>query len=413
MGAFVSYRDSAVCIDSVIPGFTLEKAGVQKGDILLMLNGKRMVNDDAYYSEATVLRTGDEVEVQYRRGKKIITRKTLAVMKPYEVNPYADITYDWVSFKQGALRVITKRPKGKTNCPAVLFIPGYNCSSVENFPNNYNGWLMNEWLKAGYAVVCIEKSGTGDSYGCLPCTEVDMQTDIESFSLGYEYMQRLEFVDRDRLFIWGHSMGGVIAPVLARKYQPRGVMAFATVFRPWSEFLLEMHRIQYPLDGKSYTETEDLVRLLHKVYYEFFVLKKAPAELYTYPEYTSIVAAELGYVTGSSDMWGRHWRFWQQIDSLNLAADWSKVEGKVLSIFGGMDFIQCSELEQKLIVETVNKSHPGNATYLRIDDIDHLMTVHTSWQEAHDMLYDVQYRNTHFSPTIARQTLDWMNAVCR
>lgn len=413
MGAFVSYRDSAVCIDSVIPGFTLEKAGVQKGDILLMLNGKRMVNDDAYYSEATVLRTGDEVEVQYRRGKKIITRKTLAVMKPYEVNPYADITYDWVSFKQGALRVITKRPKGKTNCPAVLFIPGYNCSSVENFPNNYNGWLMNEWLKAGYAVVCIEKSGTGDSYGCLPCTEVDMQTDIESFSLGYEYMQRLEFVDRDRLFIWGHSMGGVIAPVLARKYQPRGVMAFATVFRPWSEFLLEMHRIQYPLDGKSYTETEDLVRLLHKVYYEFFVLKKAPAELYTYREYTSIVAAELGYVTGSSDMWGRHWRFWQQIDSLNLAADWSKVEGKVLSIFGGMDFIQCSELEQKLIVETVNKSHPGNATYLRIDDIDHLMTVHTSWQEAHDMLYDVQYRNTHFSPTIARQTLDWMNAVCR
>ena len=31
-------------------------------------------------------------------------------------------------------------------------------------------------------------------------------------------------------------MGGVIAPEVAKRHNPKGVMVFGTTFRPWSEF---------------------------------------------------------------------------------------------------------------------------------------------------------------------------------
>jgi alpha-beta hydrolase superfamily lysophospholipase len=79
----------------------------------------------------------------------------------------------------------------------------------------------------GYAVVTIEKSGLGDSFGCQPCGEVDLLTDIESFDAGYKYMEKLPFVDAANLFIWGHSMGGTIAPEVAKLHHPKGIMVFA------------------------------------------------------------------------------------------------------------------------------------------------------------------------------------------
>lgn len=253
----------------------------------------------------------------------------------------------------------------------------------------------------------------GDSYGCIPCSETDLVSDIKVFDAGYQYMKTLPYVDKNNLFIWGHSMGGVIAPVIAEKHQPKGVIAFATVFRPWSEFLLEMHRVQWPLDGKSYIETEDRTRLIQKVYYEFFVLKKSPAELYKNPEYKDIVASELEYKDGKVDMWGRHWRFWQQIDSLNLARSWSNVGSKVLSIFGGADFVACSELEHELIVRTVNSTHPGNAQHITIPDVDHLIIRNPDWPSAHKHFMDASYKKEHFHQGFADATVKWMKELMK
>ena len=62
--------------------------------------------------------------------------------------------------------------------------------------SSYNGKIINGWLEAGYAVVTIEKSGPGDSYHCVPCSEVDLATDIDSYNAGYEYMEQLSYVDK-------------------------------------------------------------------------------------------------------------------------------------------------------------------------------------------------------------------------
>ncbi len=298
---------NGIAIDSIVSGSTFSQTKIQPGDIIASVNNQSVTSMKALYSAFANTREGDKISVTFLHGGKEKTQTIKGIAKPFQQSAIANIKYDWVKFKSGYLRAITYLPKGKTNVPAILLIPGYGCGSIENYVSSYNGKLIHEWLKNGYAVVTIEKSGMGDSYGCAPCGQADLVTDIQSFDEGYKYMEALPEVDKNRLFIWGHSMGGTIAPEVAKKHSPRGVMVFACVFRPWSEFLLEMYRVQKPLmDSFSYQQTEDFVRQIQKVLYEFFILKKSPAELDANPEYKTMVEGELGYKENSNDMWGRH-----------------------------------------------------------------------------------------------------------
>lgn len=411
MGINGSFSASGMAIDTVVPGSTFYTMGLKKGDTLQVLNGMQITDAASYNERATGFYTGDRIRAAYKRGRKTIKKDGTAIMRPYDTSSIADISYGWAAMGDCKLRTIVRRPKEKDKVPAVLLIPGYNCGSIENYNQGSYAKLIHTWLRGGFAVVTIEKSGLGDSYGCIPCMEADLATDIKSFEAGYRYMESLPFADKDNLFIWGHSMGGVIAPLIAQNHKPRGVIAYATVYRPWSEFLLEMHRIQLPLDGKSYAETEDFVRRMQKIYYEYFRMKRSPEELYQNPEYRDLVASELEYKPGKTNMWGRHWRFWQQLDSVDLARSWAAVDAKVLSVFGGADFVACSELEHELIVRTVNSTHPGNATHLHIPDLDHLLTHNPDWQSASKHFVDAAYKNANFHQEYADKLVAWMKSV--
>jgi pimeloyl-ACP methyl ester carboxylesterase len=243
----------------------------------------------------------------------------------------------------------------------------------------------------------------------VPCSEVDLATDIESFDAGYNYMAQLSFVDKNNLYIWGHSMGGIIAPEIAKRHHPKGVMVFGTTFRPWSEFLLEMHRVQKPLlENQTYLQTEDFMRKIQKIYYEFFILKKTRDELLKTPEYKDLVVSELGYKEGSNDMWGRHWTFWPQIDSLNLAQSWQAISCPVLILHGAADYESCSIVEPQLITKAVNEKHPGNATMVVVPELDHFMMKSKDWEEARDNFKAQQYVKGNFNYSIAEETINWL-----
>ena len=275
IGTRISAGDNGIRIDSVLPNSTAALLKLKKNDLITAFNGTDVKSISEYGSLVSQVRANESVSYTVLRNGKKLQLTGKAVMRPYETSELADVTYDWVKFREGYLRTITRKPKGKTNLPCILLIPGYGCGSIENYTGSYNGKLMDEWLKNGYAVVTIEKSGLGDSYNCQPCSEADLAADIESFDAGYRYMESLPFADKSNLFIWGHSLGGMVAPEVAKRHSPKGVMVFGTVFRPWSEFLLEMHRVQKPLIEKlNYAETETFVRLIHKVYDEFFIEKR-------------------------------------------------------------------------------------------------------------------------------------------
>lgn len=412
MGMHGRQVSEGIYVDSVIQGFTAHALQLRKGDIIIAINGELTLTQEEFSKVSSALRANDNIEISFLRTGKRIKTRALAVMRPYELSVGADINYDWVKFRNGYLRAIVRKPRSTGKLPCILLIPGYGCGSIENYSKSYNGRLMDAWIKNGYAVVTVEKSGMGDSYDCVPCSEADLLADIESYNAGYTYMESLSFADPNRLFIWGHSMGGIVAPVIAGWHKPKGVMVFGTVFRPWSEFLLEMHRVQKPLmEDWSYEQTEMFTRKIQKIYYEFFVLKRSPEELYKNPEYAHLVASELEYKTGQTNMWGRHWRFWQQIDSLNLAEAWAKLDCPVLVINGGTDYEQCAPIEPKLIEETVNGQHPGKATRVEIEDLDHFMMVSASRKEALKHFKDQEFTKGNFNNKITEATLNWLSTL--
>ena len=409
IGALIKPVPGGLHVDSVIAGSTMEALHLQKGDVLTEINGIKLSAPADYTKAVTNIRTGDPISVKFIRNGENKTENGIGIMRPYEQSALADVHYDWVPFRGGELRAITRAPKGKTNLPVILLIPGYGCGSIENYMSSYNGKIINGWLTAGYAVVTIEKSGLGDSYHCVPCSEADLATDIESYDAGYQYMEQLSYVDKNRMYVFGHSLGGIIAPEVAKRHTPKGMIVFGTTFRPWSEFLLEMQRVQKPLlEGKSYTETEDFVRGIQKVYYEFFTLKKSREELMQNPEYKPLVLSDLEYKEGSNDMWGRTWRFWPQIDSLNLAQSWQSLNCPVLVLHGETDYESCSIAEPKLIRDAVNAVHPGNATMIVVPQLDHFMMKSKTYAEARDNFNTQQYAKGNFNTDILDETVKWL-----
>ena len=147
---------------------------------------------------------------------------------------------------------------------------------------------------------------------------------------------------------------------------------------------------------------------MQKIYFEFFVLKRSPAQLNEIPGYRALVKTELNFKPGSNDMWGRHWKFWQQLDSINLAESWNKVNCPVLILHGGADYEQCSSVEPLMIKETVNEAHPGYAIQVTIDNLDHFMMISKDWKEAYKHFKNQEYLKGNFNYKIASESIKWL-----
>src|SRR6185437_1058220 len=166
IGLLIKPVTDGVRVDSVYPNSTGVILNLKKNDVITSINNKEIKTSETFNSVVSQIRSGDKIEVKFLRGNKVSKCSSKAMMRPFEQSEIADVIYDWVAFKDGYLRAITRKPKGKTNLPCILLIPGYGCGSIETYSAGYNGRLITEWLKNGYAAVTIEKSGMGDSYHC-------------------------------------------------------------------------------------------------------------------------------------------------------------------------------------------------------------------------------------------------------
>jgi hypothetical protein len=70
---------------------------------------------------------------------------------------------------------------------------------------------------------------------------------------------------------------------------------------------------------------------------------------------------------------GRHHRFFQQLNGYNLPSHWQKVDANVLALWGKGDFVSAGE-DHAAIAEIVNAARPGKGVYKALDGIDHGFT---------------------------------------
>ena len=407
-------KAQGMAIRQVFPGATYANAGGQNGDVLLAINGLPANPGSALQEALQTVREGQPAHFTvWRDGKKGELDGEVSPI-PYETSASSEVIYGEVPYKGGWLRTIVNKPNGAGPHPTIYFIPGYTCSSVESFsPIHPYKKLLDSLSGLGYAIFRVEKPGIGDNVNTGNCLELGFDNELEAYRAAYDAMKQYDFIDMDNIFIWGHSMGGVYAPIVAAQTQPRGVVVYGITHEVWVEYLLKMIRYQNPLLGHDYVETDRDVRTLYALLYEHYYLGKDSKELYKNPEYQKILDRDFAF-DGENQILFRHEDFWRELNAHNLSEAWTSINGHVLSLFGEADIEAVNDESQKEIARIVNTGHPGHGTFRLVEGTDHSM-IKVGSMEAGARLRSTpeyrQYLQTKFNYDVVTMTDEWIRRI--
>ncbi len=396
-------------IIQVVDKGTCKLLNLQVDDVILKINNQKYASAKDVAVFITSLKENSPIEVLIFRNGKQQTIKAKTVGKPRETNSNCEIIYDQTSFRNGKLAVIINKPKKEGKHPTMLFIPGYTCSSLDNLPDNYAyARIIKAYSDAGFVVVRVEKSGMGDSQNTPDCSSTNLYDEIENFQVGLDKLKTLPYVDLKNIFIFGHSMGGIIAPALTSKNEIRGVIVNGTVVKSWFEYTLEMNRLQLMLAKPNVFEYEKTCRLQTDIAYEYYIQKKPIQEIASTEERKAALKKDWEW-DGDNRIFSRNQEYWRQIQEIPLLEYWKNTNARVLVQFGGADIQAFSRADHEQIVYTVNQFHPGNAELMVFPEADHLFAKSGTLQNAYNMYATGKYNELFdmYDTSIGEKTIEW------
>lgn len=295
---------------------------------------------------------------------------------PREQFKNAVAQYGWVTNPKGQrIRTITTRPKSEAGkVPAIFFVGWLSCDSVE-YPNGETDafgaifWRLIE--TSGFATMRMDKPGVGESEG--NCDKTDFQTELDSYRVAFNSLARYDFIDQSKIFVVGLSNGGGTAPLVVGDHPVRGFIAASSWGRTWYEHMLELERGRLSRDSQlSSAQINDAMKGFADFYSLYLAHGQTPGEaLKAHPEWKPLWYSELEL----DGQYGRPAAFYQQLQTLNLGKVWQEVSAPVLVLHGTADTIM-SRADSIAIADTVNRTHPGHAGFVEIEDGDHLLASH-------------------------------------
>jgi hypothetical protein len=386
---------SGTLIKKVFAGSSADKAGFAANDVLVSMDGEHIKNTGDFLRLLKKYHGGDRVTIGFYRDSKPAEKTMTLLPKPMETSPYFEIIYSAVLSGSNHLRTIITKPGGSGMHPAVLLIGGVGCYSIDN-PAIGGIPSIKMWVdsltKNGFVTIRVEKTGMGDSKG-MPCSECDFNTEKQSYLDGLKQLKSLPYVDKTNVFIAGFSMGGVIAPLIAQQEPVKGIIVYGTAGRNWLEYELENSIRQQALENKPADSLDSYMRAEYIRLYGLFVEKKSPGQ----------IVREHPEATPNFFQYPMRIEYFQQVADVNIRQLWMETKAAVLAMHGGSDFVS-SAADHKLIAETVNRYHPGNATYAEIANADH-------WEiQAETEQISASHTQTTLNPAPLHTAMQWLKA---
>ena len=405
---------SGLPVEEVLGG-TGERIGLMPGDHLVSLNGQHVANMDVLRSIISEYCEGDALKaVVIRESKEHILEGTFASRGP-ETHPNSEVIYTSAPFRDGLLRVIINKPAGEEPMPALLLIPGYTCASIDHLRETHPyRRLIDAYVDAGYVTLRIEKSGLGDSWNTPECASTDLHDEIESFEQGLKMLKSLPYVDPFRIIIYGHSMGGVVAPAISARHDVAGVIVYGTTALSWFEYMLGLVRVQNELAGMDPIKHEQSVVDTYEMYYRFYIEEESLEDMAEEVRMDSLLRTRMNY-DDVGRIYGRNPEYWRQIQHQPHLVNWKNTTAQVLVQFGESDFQAYSLSAHEQIVKTVNHYHSGNATLAVFPLTDHYFAKSGTMQEAYDKLIGGQVLQLfdEYNPEVGNSVVTWSDGVVR
>ncbi len=410
---YVSENGNSGCkVLQVIRG-TSVALRLQENDLILKIGSQSFLSVDEFITHFLDFEPEKEIQLTVLRGKKRLNLKGKVIARPYEKDDNSTVIYDEVSYKSGQLRIIINKPFNKSKMPAMLFIPGYTCNSIDDLPNNHPyKRIVDAYVDAGYVTLRVEKSGLGDSKDTPPCESCDLLDEVENFEVALKKLKSLPYVDSNQIIIVGHSMGGIIAPALSAKNQVAGVVVYGTTARSWFEYQLDMYRVQNALAGMNPIEVEKSVIAQYDLNYRFYVKKEKLEDIAKDPAADRILRTTWQY-DGKGKIYSRNAEYWRQIQDYPHLENWKNTTAKVLVQFGESDFEAFSKADHQQIVNTVNFFNPGNATLMTYPSTDHYFAKSGTMQEAYNKFSNGQIQQLfdEYNQEVGLSAVKWSNEV--
>jgi len=382
-----------VLVNLIISGSSAEKAGFLTGDVLLKINDKEVNSPAETMQLVASYKGGDPFTYELIRKHKVVTGKS--VFKDYPSEKYNDISMLYTSTKtlNGVQRIIVSKLKNKEKSPVVVFIGGIGCYSLDNPLDTTRSetQLLNSLTRAGYVCVRAEKPGVGDNMQCTPCAEVSFMDELDGYIKTVNAVKKYSYVDSSRVYIIGHSMGGVMAPLVAQKTRITGIIAYGTIGSNFIEYLLKTRRTigeayQWPAEQTD-EYVKDCCECSSYYFIEKMTTQQAGSKKEICKEYLSVF-----------DLRSRKYN--DELYQLNIPAAWKLFSGKALLLWGEGDYIASKE-DHQIITNTINSNHPGNATFSVVKSSTHALMNASSFQEA------VKSPGA-YNPNAANDIINWL-----
>jgi pimeloyl-ACP methyl ester carboxylesterase len=398
-----------VRVGKIVPNSSAARSALAVGDILLALNGTPVQSVDTFLAGVKSFKPGDHLIYRVHRGGNEMDIEVTLGEFPRERPDDIQVIYDTVDTRDATVRSILTMPIGNTRkLPSILFVQGFDCGTVDwPLPEPHLAReLVYRLTRAGFAVMRSEKSGVGDSTGA-PCRDVDFRSEVSLFTSGLKKLKSYDFVDTENVFIFGHSAGGWIAPLVASEEPVKGIVAYGTVVRPFAEYLVENYRrSRWRRSQRDLVQLEDEQRLYAQLLHHLLVEKSSVREVTVkHPELSAI--AKTMFPDGEHFDGLRTMQHVRQLNDQNVARVWASLDTNVLALIGEFD-IRTIPMDQEYIAAIVNARHPGKGAWRLLPKMDHGFALHESLNDsvAHEFVGP-------FGDQVVQETVRWMREIVR
>jgi uncharacterized protein len=321
---------------------------------------------------------------------------TAAAQAPNDI----DTLYRTVQVDGANYQAIITKPKDAVRHPAVFLIGGLGCYSLDNLkPGESYYELLYGLSRKGYVTMRVEKNGEGKSEG-PPCDspQSDLQLAVKRSVAGLSALKSYAFVDRNKIFVFAHSIGPLEGVFAAQQVPVRGFLAVETIGRTWMEYTLANARRQMLLLGHGYDEADTVVRAAEKCQHRFLIEKQTPEQ----------VVKDLPECKEHVNTFGVAYTYLQQIAEINPAVEWKKVDVPVLVTYGTSDPTTSAE-ESRYLVTMINSFLPGRATYMEFAGMGHGLDLSPSpraWLESIQ-----KHQHGEFDKEFLQRISGWMGQI--
>ena len=396
--------DNRIRIARIIPGSAAARSELAVGDMLLAINGSPVRSVAAFLAGMKLFKSGDRVICRVQRNQKEMDIEVTLADWPREQPGDIQVLYDAVDAPKATLRSLVTIPNGNTRkLPAILFLQGFDCGSIDwPLPGPHpTRELVYRLTRAGFVVMRSEKSGVGDSTG-TPCHDVGFLDEVSLFTSVLRKLKSYDFVDRENVFLFGHSAGGWVAPLVAAAEPVKGIVVYGTVVRPYAEYFVENWRRNLRLRSQpDLANLEDdqrlIAQLLHYVLVEKSSVREATAR---HPELTAVAKRLFPDDEHFLDL--RSSQHVRELNDQNLARVWASLDVPVLALIGEFD-IRTLPLDHEYIAALVNARHPGKGIWRLLPKMDHGFALHESLKDSVDHEFVGP-----FGEQVVQETLRWI-----